>query len=354
MNRQVHLFILIVIPLLISLQTDLPSVSGEEELNRYRFESQHMGTLFRITLYAPDDSVAQIASDSAFRHVEKLNSILSDYDPDSELNRLAEQSGNGNYVTVSRPLFEVLAAAQLVSRQTDGAFDITVGPYVRLWRTIRNADEPRLPDDETLKELQKRTGYHKVLIDSTTHSAALLIKDMQLDLGGIAKGYAADVALKVLESFNIKRALVDAGGDIVTGEPPPGKDGWHISIPVNQHKKDKMKLITLVLSNRALATSGDLFQYVVIDEERYSHIIDPGTGLGLTDRSTVSVIAPDGMTADSYASAVSVLGPKEGIRFIESKPGAEVRMEYLENDSVVVGQSPGFQKLTIDIKRPIH
>lgn len=343
MNKA-YLFLLLIIPFLYFLQEEKSPVARDLELKRYEFESQHMGTLFRITLYAEDDSLAGLASDSAFQHIEKLNSILSDYDPNSELNRFAGQSGNGNYVKISSPLFEVLNKALLVSRQTDGAFDITVGPYVELWRKMRSADEPRLPDEDKLKQLNNLVGYFKIQIDSTRQSAALLKKNMRLDLGGIAKGYAADEALRVLGEFNIYSALIDAGGDIVLGDTPPEKDGWHVSIPVRHEGEAENTYIILLLSNKALATSGDLFQYVEIGDKRYSHIVNPKTGIGLTDRSTVSVVAPDGISADSYASAVSVLGPQEGLRFIESKPGTEVRIEYVENDSVYVQQTDGFQR----------
>lgn len=342
-----YLFLLLAIPCLYLLPGVESPAATEQQLKRYEFESQHMGTLFRITLYAQNDSLARTASDSAFQYVEKLNRILSDYDPDSELNRFTKLSGNGNYIDISEPLFEVLSKARQVSRHTKGAFDITVGPYVRLWRDIRTNDNPRLPSQEKLNQLQTLVGYHKILIDSTTSSAALLQKDMQLDLGGIAKGYAADEALRILGEFDINRALIDAGGDIVTGDAPPGKSGWRISIPVRQNE-DQNKYITLELIHKALATSGDLFQYVVIGEERYSHIVNPETGIGLTNRSMVSVVAPDGITADSYASAVSVLGPKEGLRFIVRKKDTEARIEFLENDSVIYLQTNGFQGLILN------
>ena len=142
---------------------------------------------------------------------------------------------------------------------------------------------------------------------------------MRLDLGGIAKGYAIDEALAVLKKSGITRALVDAGGDIALGDPPPGKQGWRIGIA--RLEADGPPSRILLLCRVAVASSGDTWQFVRIDGKRYSHIVDPRTGLGLTDHSSVTVVAPDGMTADGLASAVSVLGPEKGLRLIEGVPG---------------------------------
>lgn len=321
-----------------------PATILSQPLQRYEVESRHMGTRFRIVLYAPDDSTARAASDSAFRYITQLDRILSDYKPGSELNRLTRQSGTGRFLPVSASLFEVVSRAVAVSEQTGGAFDITVGPFVRRWREIKQSDSPALPDKEDMKKLKQRVGYHYLRIDSTGRRIALERDGMQLDAGGIAKGYAADEVLRTLETFGIRHALVDAGGDIVTGKPPPGSEGWHVRIPVRHETPDDSDFITLILSGQAVATSGDLFQYVEIDGRRYSHIIDPETGLGLTDRSMVSVVAPDGMTADSYASAVSVLGADKGIEFIRKNPDMGVRIEYIRNDTVMVRECPVFRQ----------
>jgi len=142
---------------------------------------------------------------------------------------------------------------------------------------------------------------------------------MRLDLGGIAKGYAADEALRVLRKSGINRALVDAGGDIALGNPPPEKPGWRIGIAPLE--ADGPPSQVLLLSRVAVATSGDTWQYVQIGSRRYSHLVDPRTGLGLTDHSSVTVIAPEGITADGLASAVSVLGPEKGLKLVEATPG---------------------------------
>ncbi len=143
---------------------------------------------------------------------------------------------------------------------------------------------------------------------------------MRLDLGGIAAGYAMDEALAVLRSQGVTRALLDASGDIVVGDPPPGERGWRIGVAPQTADGPPSQYV--VLSNASVTTSGDAFQHVEIGGKRYSHVVDPHTGLGLTDRSAVTLIARDGITADSYATAVSVLGPKRGLELVEATPGA--------------------------------
>lgn len=322
-----------------------PSFTKAQEIQRYQFEHPQMGTLFKIILYAPDQAAARAAVDSAFQRIDALNAILSDYLPTSELNKLSAASGSGNFIPVSEELYRVIYEAQALSKQTDGAFDITIGAYVELWREMNRRPQKsgiRLPDPSTLKEAGKSVGFQQIRLDTMEKRVALMQPGIRLDLGGIAKGYAADETLKVLQSFGIETALVDAGGDITAGEAPPGKVGWTITIPY-QTGDDKMNTITYTLSNRAIATSGDLFQYVEIDGERYSHIINPHTGLGLTNRSMVTVVAPDGITADSYASALSVLGPETGIDFIESRPEIVARFVYRENGTFKILESSGFE-----------
>src|SRR3954447_23760435 len=179
---------------------------------RFVFEKAEMAVPFRITLYAPDADTARAVSDAAFRRVEALNSILSDYDPDSELSRLGQGSGQGQRVRVSTALWRVLERSQQIAEQSDGAFDVTVGPLVNLWRRMRRKAE--LPAPELLAEMRERVGWRNLRLFPETQSVELLKPDMRLDVGGIAKGFAADEALAVLKARGLSRALVAASGDI--------------------------------------------------------------------------------------------------------------------------------------------
>lgn len=290
-----------------------------QALERYEFSQKQMGVPFGITLYAPSEAVANAASDAAYARVKQLNGILSDYEPESELMRLGRTSGRSQVVPVSDELWHVLTRSQALAEETNGAFDVTVGPIVKLWRLARRKKE--LPDPEKLEVALSACGYRSVKLFPSTHSVELLAPGMQLDVGGIAKGYAADEALAVLKKHGLTRALVAASGDIAVGDPPPGQTAWRIGIaPLLAPDAPPSRFV--LLSNAAVSTSGDAWQYVEIDGKRYSHIVDPHTGMGLTNRSSVTVIAPRGITADGLDTACSVLGPEKGLPLIEKTEGA--------------------------------
>ena len=289
---------------------------GSEPLERYEYEQALMGTSFRIVLYASAESEAAQAAQAAFSRVGELNALLSDWDPESELSRLGRASEAGAptaWIPLSEELYAVLEAAEEVSRASDGAFDVTVGPYVRLWRRARRQFE--LPSTERLERARTSVGHGFLELDPERRAARLLAADMRLDLGGIAKGYALDEALRVLRERGLGRALVDGGGDLLLGEPPPGKAGWRVAVEGQSSR--------LVLSQCSLCTSGDVYQHVELDGVRYSHLVDPRTGGALTHQRQVSVIAASGMEADALASALSVMGQDEGFE-LAARRGALV------------------------------
>ncbi len=300
-----------------------------------------MGVRFTIILYAEDEESAERAVTAAFERVGQLDKIMSDYDPHSELNRLCRQSPTERPLKVSEDLWRVLQHGQELSRQSDGAFDVTVGPFTKLWRAARR--EKNLPPKEELARAREAVGYQFVRLHSQDKTVELLRPKMQLDLGGIAKGYAADEALAVLAARGIRSAMVDASGDISIGDAPPGKPGWSIGVaPV---EADAPPSRVLQLANCAVATSGDAWQYVEVDGRRYSHIVDPTTGLGLTERSSVTVVARDGMTADALASAVSVLGPQRGIALVDTVPHAACLVIRVVDGRTKTFCSPRFEQL---------
>lgn len=309
-------------------------------LQRYTFSEPHMGTLFKIVLYAPDEANATRAAKAAFTRIAELDQIMSDYKPSSELMQLCKKAG-GDPVQVSNDLYTILERAQEVARKSDGAFDITVGPVVRLWRKARRSGQ--LPSADDLKEALRLVGYEKLKLDPTRRAVQLLVAGMLLDLGGIAKGYAADAALEVLRSFGMRRALVAAGGDIVVGDPPPDAKGWKIGIaPLKDPQGEPTQF--LLLTNAAVSTAGDTHQYVEIDGKRYSHIIDPKTGLGLTTRRSVTVVARDGTTADGWDTALCVMEPDRALKTIQMIPGAEMQYTWEAPKSTELIRSRGFEK----------
>jgi thiamine biosynthesis lipoprotein len=297
----------------------LAGASGSRALplSRFTFTEPHMGTMFKIVLYAPDAPAADRAAKAAFQRIAELDAIMSDYRPSSELMQLCQKAG-GAPVRVSEPLFYLLARAQEVSRLSDGAFDVTVGPVVRLWRRSRKSQQ--LPDSEKLAQARSLVGYQNIRLDEKARTVQLLKPGMRLDLGGIAKGYAADAALGVQAQHGVTRALVAAGGDIAVSGPPPDAEGWTIGIAPLEDPNQKPSR-SLLLHDGAVSTSGDAEQYVEINGKRYSHIVDPRTGIGLIGHQSVTVVARHGILADSLTKVVSVLGPERGLPIIDNLNG---------------------------------
>jgi thiamine biosynthesis lipoprotein len=258
-------------------------------------EEAHMGTVFRITLYGDD---AQVALRAAFDRVADLDAKLSDYKPDSELNRVC-RTAFGYAVPVSEDLFRVLKTALQLSADSDGAFDVTLGPVIRLWRW------KQVPDPTQIERALKLVGYRNVLLGQ--RSVELKLPGMQLDLGAIAKGYAAEQALHTLREHGISRALVAASGDLAIGDAPPEKAGWTVALETLDERR------VVQLHNTCAGTSGDAEQFVESAGVRYSHIVDPRSGMGLAKRIGVTVISADCMLADALGTAVSVVTAQRGI-----------------------------------------
>ena len=323
--------------------------SGPRDVQRFEYVQPQMGVPFRIVLYAADKRTADAAAEAAFARVNELNVVLSDYDTDSELSRLSQTAGQGKVVAVSEDLWHVLERAQQLAAETGGAFDVTCGPVVSLWRKARR--EKKLPDLAKLGEARQAVGYSKIQLNPSARTAELLVPYMRLDLGAIAKGYAMDEAIKVLSARGIASALVSGGGDMAASSAPPGTKGWHIELaPLDAPNSPSAKFV--LLRNQALATSGDLFQHVEIDGKRYSHIVDPRTGIGLTDHSLVVVIAHDCITADSLSTAVSVLGPKEGLKLAEGK-NACARVVRKPSTKIEVYESKCFARYITHSAEPV-
>jgi thiamine biosynthesis lipoprotein len=306
------------IGLLLLVCAGCTSPRSAETLQRHEYHSDHMGTLFTIVLYATDANDARDAARVAFERINALDETLSDYRADSELNLLREKPV-GVSVPVSRDLFEVLERSRRMSRLSAGAFDATIGPYVRLWRFSRKRH--LLPGAEELSEARQAVGWQFLALDPEKRTVAMKVPGMRLDAGGIAKGYAADEALKVLRTRGYSRALVAASGDLAIGDPPPGKRGWRIAATEIDSGTNFASRV-FILRNAAVSTSGDTEQFIEIDGVRYSHIVDPRTGLGLTRRIQATVIASCATDSDALATAVCILGPRKGIELIERMPSA--------------------------------
>lgn len=267
---------------------------------RYAYESLHMGTTFRIVAYADDGFHANQAAQEAFTHVARLDSLFSDYRPDSEVSLLARRSEAEGCVTVSGELWALLLEAQRWSERTDGLFDVTIAPLSRLWRW--SARRGALPGPDRIHAARAAVGFVDLTLDAVDPCVTFERPGMSLDLGGIAKGFAADAMLAILKRHGIEAALIDAGGDIVVGAPPPSFRGWLVALPGGD---------SLRIANAAIATSGDTERHVLVDGVRYAHIVDPRTGFGVIDAPTVTVVAPTGTSADVLASVLIIMDPPD-------------------------------------------
>ncbi|RFM28195.1 FAD:protein FMN transferase [Deminuibacter soli] len=306
----------------------------------YRFTMPKMGSPFIITIYSDDSLKAEMAATAAFKQVDTLNMIFSDYTDSSELSALNRSSGSKKYMPVSPHLYNILQQSLNAARTSKGSFDITIGPAVKLWRKARKTHT--FPDSMQLREALQHCGYRYIHINRKLHGVQLQQPGMQLDLGGIAKGYAAQHVVNYLKAQGFPYTMADAGGDLATGDAPPGKQGWHIGI--NEPEQTEELLPGLVqLHNKAIATSGDVYQYVLHNGIKYSHIINPATGMGVTFQRNVTVIANDGATADWLATACSILPIPQAQQLIAGMPGSALLITELKDGHMIRFSSPNFK-----------
>jgi FAD:protein FMN transferase len=315
-----------------------------------------MGSPLNVTIFSNDSLRASILAKKSFQIADSLNLIFSDYLEISELNLLSKTAGTNTFTSVSPALWDIVKQSVRASQQCKGAFDISVGSIVKLWRKARK--EKAFPDKNLLQNLLQTIDYQNIILDSANHSVKLLQKNTLLDLGGIAKGYIAQVMVDFYKKEGIEKALVDAGGDLVMIAPKPiekdnslntwtdktpssGAGGlWKIGVAIPDSEELMQGFITL--QNKAVATSGNMYQFVEIEGKKYSHIVNPHTGLGLTHQRNVTVIAPDGATADWLATACSVLSIKKALKLIKKMPNCEVLMLEIQKGKLKKWQSKGF------------
>ena len=284
-----------------------------------------MGTQFNVIVYAPDSLTAQRANAAVNARMDSLNQIMSDYLDGSEINRLSATAGAGRWVTVSPDLFNALQKARRIAQLSKGRFDPTIGPLSLLWRRAVRRNE--FPSAKARRQARRVVGYRLMLLDSSTRSVKLRRAGMRLDVGGIGQGFAIDEGLTVLHRFGIRSALLDIGGDILVGDAPPGTAGWRVSI--GSGGAADTDTTTILLNNAAITTSGDTYRFLEHNGQRYSHIMNPRSGLGLRHFVRTTVLAPDGYRADALTKVFSVAGISQSKRLLKRFPSVKVLM--LEN-----------------------
>jgi thiamine biosynthesis lipoprotein len=298
-----------------------------------------MGSPLTITIGATNSDLDSVQSTQLAKEVlhliDSLNHILSDYDSTSELSVINQHAGSG-YIPISPILEEILLIAQKAYYQTNGAYNIAIGPLSSLWRKARQTKQ--FPTRQEVVLAMQLIQFNEVQIDSNHHQIYLPKKLMRLDLGSLGKGFVAQKALNYLQSKGVEYAMIDAGGKIACLAP----NNFHWNIGINElREKNKTISTVLQLQNQAIATSGDVYQFYIHNGHRYSHIINPKTGYGIEIPKNVTVIAKDGVTADWLSTACSVLPIQEAIQLV-AKHHAEILIAVQKGKSIQYYKSKGF------------
>ncbi len=296
------------------------NAAAAQELVRFDRAWPVMGTLVQATALAPDTATARAAVGAAHDAITLADSLMSTWNPGTELSRLNDAAGDGRWIALSPESLEVIRAAIAWAERSDGAFDPTVGPLVRAWGFHGGAG--RVPPELELDSLAALVGWRGVELGGGETSggpagaARLAGAGMELDLGAIAKGYAADLAVNAMARAGAVGGMVDLGGQVsVFGPAPDGGAGWPIGVRDPTNPKEILGRVTV--DGGSVATSGDYERFFEVDGRRYSHLIDPRSGRPAEGIAQVTVVAPSGMDADALSTTLFVLGPEEGAAFLE-------------------------------------
>lgn len=305
-------------------------VSGSD--GRFEFTRLTMGVVTRVILEADSFEQASDAARAAFERIGEIEQAASDYRPQSELMIFCRRPV-GEWSEISDDLAAMFRISRGVSERTGGAFDITIGNAVGLWRTARATH--RLPEAGLLAGAVAATDWRALEISSSSPSARLTRAGVRLDLGGIAKGYAAHEAVRKLRAIGFARCLVSLAGDVAAGDAPSGAAGWRVEV---RGERSEHVLGTLLLSNAVVSTSGDAEQEVEIAGKRYSHILDPRTGLGVVDGRCVTAIGTDGALVDACATA-GVVVEESGLGDVVKDGRVTLIVHQMRGPAVVIGDS---------------
>ena len=286
-----------------------------------------MGTRYHIRLGTALGKEEAVDLQGAIsERLDNIESSMSTYEPDSEISRF-NASRSSDWIDVSREFAQVVESAQEISRLTGGAFDITVGPLVELWGFGPASDSPAgqstsaIPSPEQIAATRAATGFTHLEVRLDPPALRKLTNpQLQIDLSGIAKGFAVDAVAELLETRKIRSYLVEIGGEVRVGNSKPDGSSWRVGIEAPVEGERTINRV-LTLTNTALATSGDYRNLVILDGQRFSHIVDPRTGKPVSEVAlgSVSILAPTCQFADAMATALFVLGPGEGHRFSERR-----------------------------------
>ena len=310
----------------------------QAQTRKFSYSEMKMGSAFNLIIVSADSNKANHLARKSYELVDSLSHIFSNYDSSSELSKINASAGLLPY-KMSPAMLDLVQKSQYAYIQTKGAYDISIGPLSSLWRNARKAK--LFPEASTVLATKKLVSFTQVKINKRLGTIFLPNADMQLDFGGIAKGYIAQWVINYLKANGIQQALADAGGDIVMSGAPLNQKGWLIGVNLPETTDDLLNK-KLQLSNCSVATSGDVFQFIEYKGVKYSHIINPLTGYGVTNLRNVTIVAKTGATADWLATACSILPIKEAKQLAISHQAA-LLITTLKNGKLVFEATPSFK-----------
>jgi FAD:protein FMN transferase len=314
---------------------------SSNKLSTYQKSKPLMDTFVTITVLADSQETAEKAIESSFDVIEKYGNLINFFSDKSELSAINRSAGM-HEVRVSPETLDTIEKAVFVSEKSGGAFDPTIGPEIRLWDFIKKVK----PSDLEIKKNLPLVNYKNIAIDKGKSTVFLKRKDMLLDLGGIAKGYAADLAVQALKNQGIRAGLVAIAGDIKAFGLKPDNKPWVVGIKNPRQKSSEDEIIAKVsLSDKAISTSGDYERYFIMDGQRFHHLLVPATGQPANSCQGVSVIADKGVMTDGFDNALFILGPEKGLE-LAGKMGLDAMI--IDNKGAIY-TTPGLQgKLTVE------
>jgi len=293
---------LFLLPLVGAVATARPAAKADT----LRLESSvvAMGSAYSVVVYGEDRTRMEEAVDAAFAEVQRLDQMLSNYKPESELSEINRYAGE-HPVAVTQEMFDLLAACVEYSRESEGAFDITVGPLMKVWGFYKGTG--RLPHRAEILSAMDRVGYRNIVLDATQRTVRFAKEGTELDPGGIGKGYAVDRMVEVLKQYGVQTALVSASGSSIYGlGAPPGEKGWKVEI--RDPKNEKKSVAEVYLKDESMSTSGNYEKFFRAEGRIYSHIMDPRTGWPAQGALSVSAITPRTIDSEAWTKPLFVNG----------------------------------------------
>ena len=319
---RLSLYSLLLVVELLTLPLEAKELSGPK-LHRFEDSRVSMACTYTVVVYGTDPKQLPLITTAALDEVDRIDGLMSNYKTESPLSQINREAGE-HAVLVEPELFRFLERCVRYSQQSDGAFDVTVGPLMKAWGFFRG--EARIPWSFELWGVLRKVGYQQLRMDASQRTIQFARSGMELDLGGIAKGYAVDRVVELLKEQRIERAFVSAGGSTLYGlGAPPDSPGWEVKVqdPLAPHDPKK-SATTLLLNNKCLSVSGNYEKFFKVRGVTYSHIMDPRTGRPVENMLSVAVVTQNGTDGDALDNAFYVQGVEKGKALLPLYPGIEV------------------------------